>query len=160
MSAVIAGLPVRVYTEDVENSYLHEISKDMDALVDKPTFYLSQPTTFTIPSGASGAAVTPADLYHNCKLIVISCADCSGVAASTSLTVQTGFGASDTMCTLYEQDTPSLVWTSGNLPTSGTMRFALTHAIGARRVRLILSNNTTTNTVFTIYGVDVGQSYA
>lgn len=157
MSGVIAGLPIRVYVENTDGSesgYLATIAKNTTDLADRSAFFMSAATIFIVPSGANGSSVTPSDLGHNYKLLIISCADCSGIPASTSLAVQTGFELADTMCNLYEQDAPDTVWASGNLPTSGTMRFALTHAIGARRIRLILSQNATSNVIFTVYGVD------
>jgi hypothetical protein len=113
--------------------------------------------TFTIPDGANGGAVAPADLGANYKAILIRCADCQYIPASTNLSMQASEGAADTMCDVYEVDDPSTLWSKGSLPTSGTLRVVVTHAFGARRVRLVLSNNSTGgDTAFSIAGMDQG----
>jgi hypothetical protein len=121
----------------------------------KPT--LTSPQTFTIAATKTGSAVTPVDLGKNCKIILISCADCQYIPASTSLTAKVGYGAGATVADLYEQDNPSAQWSQGDLPTTGTLAFVLTHAVGARRLQLILSNASTGgSTVFTVTGMDEG----
>jgi len=95
---------------------------------------------FTIASGADGSAVSAVDLGGNYDLILIKCADCSHIAASTSLSAKVGFAEDDSLCSLYEQDDPSTEWSKGDLPTSGSLAFLLTHATGSRRLQLVLSN--------------------
>ncbi len=119
------------------------------------------PKTFTIADGADGSAVTPVDLEAGCKLIAITCADCQYVTAATNITAQVGFGASDGPFALYEQDDPGIEWSKGALPTTGTLAFLLTHATGARRLRLILSNNADGGAVvFSVWGLDEGAGGA
>ena len=112
--------------------------------------------TFTIGNSADGSAVTPVDIdLDNAKALVITCEDCQYIQASTSLSAQVGYDESDTMCALYELDDPSTAWSKGSLPTSGTLAFVLTHAFGARRLRLILSNAASGGSVvFKVIGID------
>ena len=118
---------------------------------------VSVPQTFTIANGADGSAVAAVDLGASYKIILIQCTDCSNVAASTNLTALVGYTAADTLSDLYEQDDPSTQWSKGDLPTTGTLAFILTHATGARRLRLVLSNNASGGSVvFTVYGLDKG----
>lgn len=116
---------------------------------------MSSQGTFTIPSGQNGSAETPVDLGANYKAILIRCENCQYIPASTTMRLQAGEGASDTMCNVYPADDPSSQWVSGDLPTSGTLRLVSTNAFGARRIRVILSNNSTGgSTVFYIYGIE------
>lgn len=114
--------------------------------------------TFTIPNGANGSGVTAVDLAGNYKVIVVKCADCQYIAATTGLTAKIGYTGADTVCDLYEQNDPSTKWSKANLPTSGTLAFHLAHATGARRVQLILSNSASGgDVVFEIQGLDRGN---
>jgi hypothetical protein len=109
--------------------------------------------TFTIPSGADGSAVTPVDLGQNYRLLGIYCADADGIPSGATLAAEVGLTAADSMADLYEQDDPSTVW-GPSVPDTGTFFFILTHAFGARRIRLVLSGNATADVTFTIYGFD------
>lgn len=139
---VIANNPIRVYIDG---------GADIQELNDTRV-RVSDPVSFTIPSGATGSVVAAADLGRNYKLIIIECADCGGIAASTSLSAQVGMVSS--VYDLYEQDAPGTLWSQGDLPETGTLHFVLTHAVGARMIRLILSNNTTAAVTFIITGLD------
>jgi len=114
---------------------------------------ISAPVTFTVPAGATGSSVEPAELGGNYQAVLVKCDDCAGIAATTSMTAQVGFAGSDAVCDLYEQDNPSTKWSKGALPESGTLVFLLAHAAGARRVRLILSKAVTADVVFSIIGL-------
>jgi hypothetical protein len=120
-------------------------------------FIASEPQTFTIVDTADGSLVTPIDLGGNYKIILVTCADCQYIAASTNLTARVGYGAADGPFDLYEQDDPSSQWSKGALPTSGTLAFVLTHAAGIRRLGFTLSNASSGgSTVFTVKGLDEG----
>ena len=114
----------------------------------------SEVKTFTIAAGATGAAVAAVDLGANFDLIWVTCGDCSHIQAATSLTAQVAIAEGATVAALYEQDDPSTAWSNGALPTSGTLAFVLTHAAGARYVRLVLSAAASGGTVvFSIVGL-------
>lgn len=146
---VTANNAIRVY---IEGEGWADAISDTIAELNDTRVTVSDTQTFTISSGNTGAAVTPVDLGRNYKLIIIECANCTGIASSTSLSAQVGMG--DSVYDLYEQDTPGTLWEQGDLPTSGTLHFVLTHAVGAKLLRLILSNNTTSNVSFLITGFD------
>lgn len=112
----------------------------------------SNAATFTIPSGATGAAVAPVDLGRNYTFLLLRCEDCVGIPASTKLSVQVGEDSADTLCTLGADD--GSAWQSANLPTSGSIRFWVAPAAFAQRLRLVLSQNATANVVWTVYGFD------
>ena len=113
---------------------------------------LEFPHTFTIPTGADGSAVAAVDLGYNWDTLLITCEDCSHIPGTTTLSAQVSPDGTNALCDLYKADTPDTKWVSGNLPTSGTLAFVLTHAKGARRLRLILSKVTVGGSaVFKIY---------
>lgn len=115
---------------------------------------VSAEQTFTIGNGADGSAVTPADLGAQYKFIQIRCEDCQYVPAVTGIVAWVDPAAAGTLCRLYELDDPATQWTVSPLPTSGTLAFVLTHSMGMRRIRLVLSNNSTGgSTVFKIIGL-------
>lgn len=108
--------------------------------------------TFTIGNGADGSSVDPVEFQYPVGDVVVKCEDCSNIAASTSLTALVGYEGDDTLCDLYEENAPQTQWSKGDLPTSGTLAFRLTHALGTKRLRLVLSNNASGGSVvFTIY---------
>jgi hypothetical protein len=120
-------------------------------------FVAGDPETFTIADAADGSAVAAVDLAFNYKLVVVKCEDCQYIQASTNLTALVGYEALDTLSDLYEQDDPGTQWSKGSLPTTGTLAFVMTHAIGVRRLRLVLSNASSGGaTVFKVYGLDEG----
>jgi hypothetical protein len=116
-------------------------------------FGRSDQQTFTIPGGANGAAVAAVDLARNYSFIVIACNDAAGIPASTTLSAQVADDDSGALNPLYMQD-GSAIWHSGTLPTSGGFRFLLSHAFGAQRLRLILSNNASASVTLHVYGFD------
>lgn len=136
----------------VEISY-QELTADG---VRKRHYPLTAPQDFTIPNGTDGSAVTPITLPANCRVIGVCCPDCTGFAASTAMSAEICFDneASSPMYDLYEQDDPSTVWSQGDLPTTGTLAFILTHAFRARRIRFVLDKNTDANIVLKVYGFD------
>lgn len=114
----------------------------------------SDAATFTIPSGATGSAVAAVDLERNYMYLMVKCEDASNIAAATNLTAQVGYDDADALVDLYERDDPSTAWSKGSLPTSGSFGFALVHAVGAQRLRLVLSNAASGgDVVFTVYGI-------
>lgn len=117
---------------------------------------LTSQGTFTIGSGADGSAVTPVDLGANYKVLIIRCEDCDNIQASTTISLQVGEGASDTVCDVYEVDDAGTKWESGNMPTTAvTWRLVVTQAFAARRVRIIMSNTASGgDVVFYIAGSD------
>lgn len=125
---------------------IHEMRTDLSAW-----------QTFTIGNGADGSAVAPADLGANYKAIIIRCADCQYIPATTTMGLELSEDAADTMCDMYEANDPGTIWVSDNLPTTGTLRVVITHAFMARRVRIVLSGNSTGGaTTFAIAGSDRG----
>jgi hypothetical protein len=118
---------------------------------------IGSPQTFTIAAGANGSAVTAVDLGKPFKFILITCADCQYIPATTNLSAQVGYDENDGPFALYEQDDPATQWSIGSLPTNGTLAFVLTHAAGARRLRLVMSNNSNGGaTAFVVRGLDGG----
>lgn len=114
--------------------------------------------TFTIPNGQDGSIVVPVNLGAQYKILCIVCENCGTIAAATNMTAQVAYdNTGSPACTLYEQDDPSTQWSQGAIPVAGTLAFALTHAFGVRRIRLILSNNVIGDTAFKIYGVHGGS---
>lgn len=116
-------------------------------------FGRSDRQTFTIPNGANGSAVAAVDLERNYSFVIVSCDDAAGIPAATTLSAQAADDDSGALNPLYMQDA-SAVWQSGTLPTSGGLRFWLSHGFGLQRLRLILSSNTTADVTFYIYGFD------
>jgi hypothetical protein len=116
-------------------------------------FGRSDQQTFTIPDSADGSAVAAIDLARNYSFIVVSCDDASDIPANTTLSAEVADDDSGALNPLYMQD-GSAPWASGSLPTSGGFRFWLSHAYGAQRLRLILSNNTTGAVDLHVYGFD------
>lgn len=113
--------------------------------------------TFTIGNGANGSAVAAVDLRGQYKAVRISCADCSNIPATTALAAMIGYGAGDTLCDLYAENDPATKFLKGDLPTSGTLAFVLTHAQGAQRIRLLLNKNASGGSVvFIVQGLDKG----
>ena len=120
----------------------------------KVAWSLSGEKTFTIANAADGSLVTPVDLGTPFKVIGIVCEDCSNIAAASNLADQVAMDGGSTYSDLYEENDPSTIWSKGTLPVTGTLAFVLTHAFGARQIRLILSNNTDGEVVFSIFGLD------
>lgn len=119
----------------------------------------SDVATFTIADGADGSAVDPVDLSTNYLYCLIKCEDCQYIAASTSLTALVGYDDSDTMSVLYELNDPGTQWSKGDLPTSGTLAFAMTNALGAQRIRFVLSNAASGGSVvFKVYGIGASRN--
>ncbi|MFA5377699.1 MAG: hypothetical protein WC455_18255 [Dehalococcoidia bacterium] len=109
--------------------------------------------TFTIPAGATGAAVEQINFGRNYAYLLVLCEDCDGVDAATTMSAQIAMESGGVMCDLYEKDTPGTKWVSGNIPATGTLAFLLLHAFGAQYFRLILSKVTTAPVTFKIYGL-------
>ena len=109
--------------------------------------------TFTIPNGADGSAVAAVDLERNYGFVVISCEDSSNIPSNTTLSAEVADDDSGTLLPLYTQDGSGL-WQSAVLPTSGGLRFWLSHGFGIQRLRLVLSANTTGAVTFYVYGFD------
>jgi hypothetical protein len=113
---------------------------------------------YTIADGTDGTGNDPIDLGANYKVIGVECEDCGNIAASTNMSAQVAFDWNSMLCDLYAQDAPGTQWLQGALPTSGTLAFILTHAFGARKIRLILSNDASGGSVtFKIFGFHSGS---
>lgn len=110
--------------------------------------------TFTIPSGAGGSAVAAVDLGRCCKAVVLRCADCAGIPAGTTLALYAAEDAGDALCAAYNADTGAAL--AYAMPTSGSWRMAAADLFGARRVRVVLSQNVTADTTFELAGLDAG----
>ncbi len=114
-------------------------------------FGRSDAKSVTIPTGNNGGNLEALNLGRNYAYLVIKCSNLTGIQASTSLTAQVAYDDSDALCTLYERDDPATQW-SKTLPTSGSAAFCLVHALGAQKIKLGLSKNTTAAVTFTVYG--------
>lgn len=103
---------------------------------------VSDEMTFTIPTGGTGSTIERIDFGRPYAFYVIRIEDCSRIAATTTMRAQgaTNDYPQQALCDLYELNSPATRWVSGNLPTSGTLMFALTHAFGCRYLKFILSN--------------------
>jgi hypothetical protein len=126
-------------------------------VVAKAGYGRSDEQSFTIPDGADGSAVDAVDLGRNYAFIIVKCEDAGGIPATTGVTAKVGYGDSDTLCDLYEQDDPSTQWSKSALPTTGTLAFLMNHAFGAQRIQFVLSQNASgADVVFKVYGLDSG----
>jgi len=115
---------------------------------------ISAEQTFTIGNGADGSAVNAADLGAPYKFIQIRCEDCQFIPAVTGVVAWVDPAAAGTLCRVYELDDPATQWSVSPLPVAGTLAFVLTHSMGMRRIRLVLSANSTGgSTVFKIIGL-------
>jgi len=119
-------------------------------------FGRSNAVTFTIPSGATGAAVAAADLGRGYTWHIVKCEDTTGIDAATGLTMKVGYDNDDTLCDLYATNDPATKWTKSPLPdgAGATLAFPMFDACGAQRLQLILSKVTTAAVTFKIYGFD------
>jgi len=120
--------------------------------INEAGFGRSDAKTVTIPTGNNGGNLGVLDLERNYVYIIIKCADLAGIPASTALTLTVAYDRDDALCTLYERDDPETQW-SKTLPTSGSMAFALVHALAVQRLKIGLSKDTTAPVTFTVYGV-------
>lgn len=129
------------------------MAKDADI---RSGYGVSGPETFTIGSGADGSLVDPVDFGRNVAYVLISCADASNIQAATTLGLEVAYGDDDNMVTLKERDSAG-AYASDALPTSGDFGFACIHALGAQRVRLVLSQVTSGGSaVFKVWGLFQG----
>ena len=120
------------------------------------SFVRSLPKDFVIGIGVTGAAVTAVDLGDPYKTILVSCADATGVDAGTDIVALVGYDKGGTLVALYEVNDPGTLWSKGAIPATGTFGFAITHAMGVQRVRLILSKVSTAAVTLTIRGLERG----
>lgn len=112
--------------------------------------------TITIANADKGAGSGAVNLGRNYFYIVIRCADCSHIAASTTLVLTTAMDESEAMCSVYNFDISANTLTKfgPTLPTSGSMQFLCVPAAGAQFFHLELSQNTSGGTaVFEVYGI-------
>ena len=119
-------------------------------------FWVTAPVLDVIPIGGTGVGAPTIDLGANYKVIGITCENCAGIAAATNMSAQVSFDTGN-LGVLYEQDDPGTAWLQGPLPVAGGLSFILTHAFGARCIRLILSAAVTAETTFKIYGFHSGS---
>ena len=120
-------------------------------------FHATDAMIETIVDGTDGTGNDVIDLGANFKVLGIVCENASGIPQSTNLEAEIAFDPNSPLSDLYEQDDPSTEWEAGDLPTSGHFAFILTHAFGARKIRLVLSNAASgANVVFKIYGFHSG----
>lgn len=115
---------------------------------------------FVIGTGANGSAVEELNFERGYMFYVIRCANCTGIAANTTLSLEVADDTDDdTMFDLSEVNDPGSIWQSAtNLPTSGSFRCVITQAAFAQKLRLILSNNVTEDVTFTVYGYDSSKA--
>lgn len=120
------------------------------------TFLVSKQFNFVIPSGATGANVNPVDLGMNYAGIIITCENCTGVPATTTMNVQAGEILAGAMNTVYKISDPKTAW-GDTIPTSGSYRILCEDAFGARKVRIVLNKAVTQSKTFVVYGVAGGS---
>ena len=136
---------------------LYADGADVDSTNPLPTTmqeFISAEQTFTIGNGADGSAVAASDLGAPYKFIQIRCEDCQYIPAVTGIVAWVDPAAAGTLCRVYELDDPATQWNVSPLPVAGTLAFVLTHSMGMRRIRLVLSANSTGgSTVFKIIGL-------
>lgn len=97
-------------------------------------------STLKTASIANGQTThSPIDMGRQYAIFVVRCEDASNVAATTALTIEAADLPGDAMCFIYDDNDPGNKWSKGNLPTSGTLRFRLDDAWGARYLRFTLS---------------------
>ena len=136
---------------------LYADGADVDSTNPLPTTmqeFISAEQTFTITNGNDGSAVAASDLGAPYKFIQIRCEDCQFVPAVTGVVAWVDPAAAGTLCRVYELDDPATQWSVSPLPVAGTLAFVLTQSMGMRRIRLVLSANSTGgSTVFKIIGL-------
>ena len=120
------------------------------------SFVRSLPKDFVIGIGVTGVAVAAVDLGAPYKTILVECADATGVDAGTNIGAFVGYDKGGTLVELYETNDPGTAWAKGAIPATGTFGFAITHALGVWRVRLILSQVSTAAVTLTIRGLERG----
>lgn len=98
---------------------------------------------FTIPTGSTGMGVTPADLGGQYELVRVFSSMATYFPANTYMMAYVGHDSTYAMSYLYEKDDPGTLWSGGPLPTSGSFDFLLAHAMGCRRVQIVLSQAAT-----------------
>ena len=114
----------------------------------------SDPQTFTIPNGNTGANIGNLDLGRNYAYIIVRCDDCQYIAKDTTLGILTAMDEAQQMNSVYELANNTLTLLAPALPTAGSMRFLLTPAFGAEYIHFTLSANASGgNVVFTVYGI-------
>jgi len=79
--------------------------------------------------------------------------NCTGIAGSTSLRMQLGMDASDTLCLVYDMTLQST--NLATVPTSGTFQIVIPQALGFQRAQLVLSVNTTGAVAYEMYACDL-----
>lgn len=123
---------------------------------DQAGFGVSGPQTFTITDGNDGSAVAAIDFGRNVAYVLISCADAQYIQGSTTLELQVAYGDDDALVTLKQRDSVD-AYTTENLPTANGFGFACIQALGAQRVRLVLSQATSGGSaVFKVWGIVQG----
>lgn len=121
-----------------------------------PIYDVSEEKTFVIASGVSGAAVAAVDLGANYTVLAVTCEDAGGIDAASTMSAQVDWDESGNLVALYEQNDPATLW-SKSVPDTGTFGFVLTHAIGVRRLRFVLSKVSTADVTIKVRGLDAGQ---
>jgi len=121
-------------------------------------FSRSEVASFTIANGADGSGVAAVDLGRGYNYLIVKCESCIRIQAATTLSALVGYDNADTLCALKMRDDPGLAWVSSALPTTGTLAFALLHAIGVQRIQFVLSQNASGGSVvFKVYGIGGGM---
>jgi len=125
----------------------------MASIESKTGFLGSNAIPLTIVQGTTGSTAE-ANMQRNYAFFVIRCENCANIPDTCTMTIQTKMNDGDTYTALYEINDPSTAWSKG-VPTTGTLHFALSHAFGAKYLRLILSGNASGGDVqFKVYGFD------
>lgn len=120
-------------------------------------FARSDAQLFTIPSGATGAAVTPLDFGRGYAMYVVKVVSTANIQAATGLSLKVSYAAGDAEVDLFNSDDPTTKWSKSPLPTgANSLGFVLTTAFGAQKLRFILSQNSGGggSVIFEVYGVD------
>ncbi len=108
--------------------------------------------TYTIPSG--GVSTERVDLGRPYAFIIIMCANADDIAASTAMSINVSPEEDIILHNLYVQNSPNLIWSKGDLPTSNSFYCLISDAFGARFVQPVFDTATDGVVVLQIVGYD------
>lgn len=94
------------------------------------------------------------DLDRPYAFIVLFCEDASNIASTTTLSLKVSPEQGIPLLDVYEQNDLSTLWSTGNLPTSGTFYVMCTHAFGVRFVQPVLDTATDGEVTIKVLGYD------
>jgi hypothetical protein len=111
----------------------------------------SQPFEFIIPSGQNGSFVEAVDFGFNVEGLIITCEDVEG-ASFKEFRLEVSEEVNSALNIVHRTDMNSAEWTH-RIPASGSFRVYCPDAYGAREVKVVLDDNSTSEISFVLYGV-------